>query len=45
MLDIQLIRRDPDAVATALARRGAGPAAAIDRVLELYERWRALTSA
>jgi seryl-tRNA synthetase len=44
MLDIQLIRRDPDAVRTALARRGPGPAAAIDRVLELDERWRALTA-
>ena len=44
MLDIQLIRRDPDAVRRALARRGPGPAAAIDRVLELDERWRALTA-
>jgi seryl-tRNA synthetase len=44
MLDIQLIRRDPEAVRTALARRGPGPAAAIDRVLELDERWRALTA-
>src|SRR4051812_37703604 len=44
MLDIQLIRRDPEAVRTALARRGPGPALAIDRVLELDERWRALTA-
>ncbi len=44
VLDIRLIRRDPDAVRTALARRGADAAAAIDRVLELDERWRALTT-
>ena len=42
MLDIQLIRREPDAVRAALARRGPGPAAAIDRVLELDESWRAV---
>ena len=41
ILDIQLIRRDPDAVRAALAREH-GAAAAIDRVLELDERWRAL---
>ncbi len=29
---------------TALSRRGEGPAAAIDRVLELDEQWRALTT-
>ena len=44
MLDIRLIRRDPDAVRAALARRGPDAAAAIDRVLELDERWRALTT-
>ncbi len=44
MLDIRLIRRDPDAVRTALSRRGAGVAEAIDRVLELDEQWRALTT-
>ncbi len=41
MLDIRLIRRDPDAVRAALGRRGAGAAATVDRVLELDERWRA----
>ncbi|HZE03736.1 MAG TPA: serine--tRNA ligase [Solirubrobacteraceae bacterium] len=44
MLDIRLIRRDPDAVRAALARRGPQAAAAIDRVLGLDERWRALTT-
>jgi len=41
VLDIQLIRRDPDAVRAALRRRGEGAAAAVDRVLELDQRWRA----
>jgi seryl-tRNA synthetase len=44
MLDIRLIRQDPDTVRTALARRGADAAAAVDRVLELDERWRSLTT-
>jgi seryl-tRNA synthetase len=44
VLDIRLIRRDPDAVRGALARRGPDAAAAVDRVLELDERWRALTT-
>ena len=44
MLDIRLIRRDPDAVRTALARRGPSAAEAVDRVLELDEQWRALTT-
>jgi seryl-tRNA synthetase len=44
MLDIRLIRRDPDGVRAALARRGPDAAAAVDRVLELDERWRALTT-
>ncbi len=44
MLDIRLIRRDPGAVRDALARRGPVPAAAIDRVIELDERWRTLTA-
>ena len=44
MLDIRLIRQDPDGVRTALARRGPEAAAAIDRVLELDERWRKLTA-
>jgi seryl-tRNA synthetase len=44
MLDIRLIRSDPDAVRAALARRGPGAAAAVDRVLEADERWRAVTT-
>ena len=44
MLDIRLIRSDPDAVRAALARRGGEPAAAVDRVLALDERWRAATA-
>jgi seryl-tRNA synthetase len=45
VLDLRLIRRDPHAVRAALARRGEGTAAAVDRVLALDERWRAATSA
>ncbi|HEY6524496.1 MAG TPA: serine--tRNA ligase [Solirubrobacteraceae bacterium] len=41
---MRLIRRDPDAVRTALSRRGPGAVEAIDRVLELDEQWRALTT-
>jgi len=44
VLDIRLIRSDPDAVRAALARRGGEPAAAVDRVLALDERWRAATA-
>jgi seryl-tRNA synthetase len=44
VLDIRLIRRDPDAVRAALARRGPEAAAALDGVLELDERWRAATA-
>jgi seryl-tRNA synthetase len=44
VLDIRLIRRDPDVVRVALARRGPEQAAAVDRVLELDERWRGLTA-
>ncbi len=44
MLDIRLIRHDPDGVRAALARRGPEPAAAIDRVLELDELWRTRTA-
>ena len=44
MLDIRLIRRDPDAVRAALARRGPEAAAGVDRVLDLDERWRAVTT-
>ncbi len=44
MLDIQLIRREPDAVRAALARRGEGAAAAVDTLLALDQRWRAITT-
>ena len=44
MLDIRLIRNDPDGVREALARRGPEPAAGVGRVLELDQRWRARTS-
>jgi seryl-tRNA synthetase len=44
LLDLRLIRREPDAVRAALARRGAGAAEAIDQLLGLDERWRALTT-
>ncbi|HWE31981.1 MAG TPA: aminoacyl--tRNA ligase-related protein, partial [Solirubrobacteraceae bacterium] len=44
MLDIRLIRRDPEAVRAALARRGPDASAAIGDVLELDERWRAATA-
>jgi seryl-tRNA synthetase len=44
VLDIRLIRRDPEAVRAALARRGPDAAGVIDNVLELDERWRVLTA-
>jgi seryl-tRNA synthetase len=44
MLDIRLIRSEPDAVAAALARRGDVPADAVSQLLALDERWRALTA-
>ena len=44
MLDIRLIRSEPDAVAAALARRGDVPADAIRQLLALDERWRGLTA-
>ncbi len=44
MLDIRLIRRDPEGVRALLARRGPDSAAALERVLELDERWRTLTA-
>ncbi len=44
MLDIRLIRQDPDGVRGALSRRGEKWAGAIDQVLELDERWRSLTA-
>jgi seryl-tRNA synthetase len=42
MLDLRLIRRDPDAVRDALARRG--DAGRLDEVLELDGRWREATT-
>ncbi|MGO9903104.1 MAG: serine--tRNA ligase [Solirubrobacteraceae bacterium] len=44
MLDIKLIRSEPEAVRAALARRGEQEAAAVDRVLALDQRWRSITS-
>ena len=44
MLDIRLIRSDPDAVRAVLQRRGPAAAEQIDRLLELDERWRELTT-
>jgi len=42
VLDIRLIRRDPDAVRQALSRRGPEAVAGLERLLELDERWRAV---
>ena len=42
MLDLKQIRRDPDPVRAALARRRDGSDERLDRVLELDERTRAL---
>jgi seryl-tRNA synthetase len=44
MLDLRLIRRDPDAVRSALARRGDVADGAIERLLAADERWRELTT-
>jgi seryl-tRNA synthetase len=44
VLDIRLIRRDPGAVRSELARRGPHAASGVDRVLDLDERWRAVTA-
>ena len=40
MLDLKAIRRDPEPVRAALARRGDGSAERLDEVLELDARWR-----
>jgi seryl-tRNA synthetase len=40
-----LIRREPDAVRTALTRRGPTAAAGVDEVLELDQRWREIRTA
>ncbi|HVE67672.1 MAG TPA: aminoacyl--tRNA ligase-related protein, partial [Solirubrobacteraceae bacterium] len=42
MLDVKLIRADPQAARTALARRGPEVAAGVDRVLELDARRRGI---
>ncbi|MBV8431798.1 MAG: serine--tRNA ligase [Solirubrobacterales bacterium] len=42
---MHLIRRDPDAVRAALARRGPGAVATLDLVLGLDARWRAIRTA
>lgn len=44
MLDLRLIRREPDAVRAALARRGDVAPDAIDTLLAADERWRAMTA-
>jgi seryl-tRNA synthetase len=44
LLDIRLIRADPDGVRAALSRRGPTEAEKIDGVLERDERWRAITA-
>jgi seryl-tRNA synthetase len=44
VLDLRLIRSDPAAVRTALARRGDVDDTAIDRLLATDERWRELTT-
>jgi seryl-tRNA synthetase len=45
VLDLRLIRREPDAVRAALARRGADVAERVDRVVELDRAWREATQA
>ncbi|HEX5307910.1 MAG TPA: serine--tRNA ligase [Solirubrobacteraceae bacterium] len=45
MLDLKLIREDPERVRAALARRGEQPAAGLDAVLELDARRRELIPA
>jgi seryl-tRNA synthetase len=44
LLDLKLIRDDPDAARAALARRGPDQAAAVDRLLELDARRRSLVT-
>ncbi|MEA2190965.1 MAG: seryl-tRNA synthetase, partial [Solirubrobacteraceae bacterium] len=45
MLDLRLIRREPDAVRTALARRGPELAERVDRLIGLDAAWREATQA
>ncbi len=44
MLDIRLIRREPDAVKAALARRDPSLAALVEEILRRDEQWRASTT-
>ncbi len=44
MLDLKLIREDPDGVRAALARRGADLTEAIGLILEKDQEWRAATT-
>jgi seryl-tRNA synthetase len=44
MLDIRLIRSEPDAVRASLARRDPVAAQTVETVLELDQRWRGLTT-
>ncbi len=44
MLDIRLIRSDPESVRSALARRGPGIAESVDQLLALDAQWRELTA-
>jgi len=45
VLDIRLIRRDPEGVAAALSRRGPQAARTVEAVVELDARWREVTAA
>jgi seryl-tRNA synthetase len=45
VLDLKLIRREPDAVRSALVRRGPGLGGAVDRLVALDEAWREATQA
>jgi seryl-tRNA synthetase len=45
VLDLRLIRRDPEAVRAALSRRGPQAVERLDRVIELDARWREATQA
>jgi seryl-tRNA synthetase len=44
VLDLRLIRSEPDAVRSALARRKDGSAELVDRLLELDAGWREATA-
>jgi seryl-tRNA synthetase len=44
VLDVRLIRSEPDAVRAALRLRGEHAAASVDRFLELDQRWRSITT-